>query len=85
MRKRRTTQAATQIAVSSQQQLVATDHVPLAMENIRQGSAQMLPAGTNKQRRALITCTSWDRNSTGSCTGIKYRPQRDQRKEMAHR
>jgi methyl-accepting chemotaxis protein len=40
-------QAATQIAASSQQQLVGTDQVALAMENIKQASAQNV-AGTKQ-------------------------------------
>ena len=44
-------QAATQIAASSQQQLVGTDQVALAMENIRQGSTQSV-AGTKQAETA---------------------------------
>jgi methyl-accepting chemotaxis protein len=44
-------QAATQIAASSQQQLVGTDQVALAMENIRQGSTQNA-AGTKQAEMA---------------------------------
>ena len=44
-------QAATQIAASSQQQLVGTDQVALAMENIRQGSTQNV-AGTKQAETA---------------------------------
>jgi len=44
-------QAATQIAASSQQQLVGTDQVALAMENIRQGSTQNA-AGTKQAETA---------------------------------
>ena len=40
-------QAATQIAASSQQQLVGTDQVAMAMENIKQASAQNV-AGTKQ-------------------------------------
>lgn len=44
-------QAATQIAASSQQQLVGTDQVALAMENIKQASAQNV-AGTKQAETA---------------------------------
>jgi methyl-accepting chemotaxis protein len=44
-------QAATQIAASSQQQLVGMDQVALAMENINQASAQNL-AGTKQAETA---------------------------------
>ncbi|HXT12582.1 MAG TPA: methyl-accepting chemotaxis protein [Candidatus Angelobacter sp.] len=44
-------QAATQIAASSQQQLVGTDQVALAMENIKQASAQNV-AGTKQAEAA---------------------------------
>jgi len=44
-------QAATQIAASSQQQLVGTDQVALAMENIKQASAQNV-AGTRQTEAA---------------------------------
>ena len=44
-------QAATQISASSQQQVVGTDQVALAMENIKQASAQNL-AGTRQSETA---------------------------------
>jgi methyl-accepting chemotaxis protein len=44
-------QAATQIAASSQQQLVGMDQVALAMENIKQASAQNV-AGTKQAETA---------------------------------
>lgn len=44
-------QAATQIAASSQQQLVGTDQVALAMESIRQASTQNV-AGTKQAETA---------------------------------
>jgi methyl-accepting chemotaxis protein len=44
-------QAATQIAASSQQQLVGTDQVAMAMENIKQASAQNV-AGTKQAETA---------------------------------
>ena len=44
-------QAATQIAASSQQQLIGTDQVALAMENIKQASAQNV-AGTRQAETA---------------------------------
>ena len=44
-------QAATQIAASSQQQLVGMDQVAVAMENIRQASTQNM-ASTRQVERA---------------------------------
>jgi methyl-accepting chemotaxis protein len=44
-------QAATQIAASSQQQLVGMDQVAVAMENIKQASAQNV-AGTRQTETA---------------------------------
>ena len=44
-------QAATQIAASSQQQLVGMDQVALAMENIKQASTQNV-AGANQLETA---------------------------------
>ncbi len=44
-------QAATQIAASSQQQLVGTDQVAMAMENIKQASLQNV-AGTKQAESA---------------------------------
>jgi len=46
-----TTQAATQIAASSQQQLVGTDQVAMAMENIKQATAQNV-AGAEQAEKA---------------------------------
>jgi methyl-accepting chemotaxis protein len=47
-------QAATQIAASSQQQMVGMDHVALAMENIKQASVQNV-AGTRQAETAAIS------------------------------
>jgi methyl-accepting chemotaxis protein len=63
-------QAATQIAASSQQQLVGTDQVAMAMDNIKQASAQNV-TGPNRRKSPRTAFTNWDRSSNNWSSNSK--------------